>query len=149
MIKSNVFLFVSVEASQVKYRFRSPRSCFIRFLGGSSIRLTVSHTFFGFLELSAFRRKVVFLDRMVFYCYSLQPGSFDGHWVQYDSSHGMYFVGFQDGFLLLWFLGPSSTAREGELISPFWLEHDRIYIDLPDYLIHLFYHQVREKRTQD
>ena len=86
---------------------------------------------------------------MVFLYYSLQLGSFNWHWVQYDWSHVMYFVGFQDVFLLLWFLGPSSTALEGELISPFWFEHDRIYIDLSDYLIHLSDHQVRQKCTQD
>ena len=59
-------LFVSVEANPVYYRFRSPGLCFIWFFGGSSIRLTVSHISFGFLELSAFRWKVDFLDSMVF-----------------------------------------------------------------------------------
>ena len=65
--KAMFFLFVSVEASSMYYRIRSPGSCFIWFVGGSSIPLTVSHTSVGFLELGAFRGKVAFLHRMVFF----------------------------------------------------------------------------------
>ena len=72
-------LFINLDANSVNYWLRLLGFWFIHFFGGSSIRWTLSHTYFGLRELNAFRRKEAFLDVIVFYNDFLHFVSSGGH----------------------------------------------------------------------